>query len=453
MQAPASPPFRLARGLAAGPAALAPACCQPAAAAPAAPARRRTRLAELDAHFHCSVIGTCLGTAELRRLVPRLAGLERGHASDVEIHHEAVRLAMAGGAGAKALQKALDERHAAAVRRFAACKDSAALAVQWRAALASGDIPSAYWALMTHPDATVALRQEAFGEVHMLSHLVGAANRADIRRLVELEAENGRLRAKAERQQLRLQDLGTRHRAVLERLAEAQARAPREDVHTPASAGEIGPGSDLDALREACAGREALALLHDSRREAAERRAAEAEAAANAGRRELAALRAELRASRAETEALEHALLAASLPDGTDAGQATLASLQGRSVLYVGGRPGARQALKTLVETAGGRFHAHDGGIEDRKGLLDGAVARADLVVFPVDCIDHDSMSRLKRLCAQHGIPYRPLRSAGVASFIEATARSGELPAARPRLAGTPAPAGDPPALPARLMA
>jgi hypothetical protein len=42
-----------------------------AAMADGAPARR-ARLAELGAHFHCSVIGTCLGTGALRKLVRRL---------------------------------------------------------------------------------------------------------------------------------------------------------------------------------------------------------------------------------------------------------------------------------------------------------------------------------------------------------------------------------------------
>ena len=40
----------------------------------------------------------------------------------------------------------------------------------------------------------------------MLSHLVGAANRADIRRLRQLEAENAELQAKIERQQHQLRD-------------------------------------------------------------------------------------------------------------------------------------------------------------------------------------------------------------------------------------------------------
>ena len=62
--------------------------------------------------------------------------------------------------------------------------------------------PRAYWAALTHPNATQAIIREAFREVHMLSHLVGAANRADIRRLHQLEADNAELQARLDRQQL-----------------------------------------------------------------------------------------------------------------------------------------------------------------------------------------------------------------------------------------------------------
>jgi hypothetical protein len=52
--------------------------------------------------------------------------------------------------------------------------------------------PGRYWALLSHAAATETIVKKAFQDVHMLSHLVGAANRADIRRLRELEAETGR---------------------------------------------------------------------------------------------------------------------------------------------------------------------------------------------------------------------------------------------------------------------
>jgi hypothetical protein len=75
----------------------------------------------------------------------------------------------------------------------------------WDDALRSGDIPGAYWALLTHPATTDELMKGAFGDVHMLSHLVGAANRADIRRRRALEAENADLTLKVEKQQVQLE--------------------------------------------------------------------------------------------------------------------------------------------------------------------------------------------------------------------------------------------------------
>ena len=63
-----------------------------------------------------------------------------------------------------------------------------------------------------------------------------------------------------------------------------------------------------------------------------------------------------------------------------------------------------------------------DGGIEDRKGLLAEAIPRAQLVVFPVDCIDPDSATNIKQLCARAGEGFLPLSSASVASLAAALA-------------------------------
>jgi len=156
------------------------ACCEPGngklSLPPAVAAvARRARLADVDHYLHCSIIGTCLTTAELRKLVPRhVPALDRQASSDLDIHHAAVELATSGHAVAKDINKALDTRHALVIKRFKAADGEAALGVLWREALAHGDVPGAYWALMTHPARTLALRDQAFGDVHMLSHLVGA---------------------------------------------------------------------------------------------------------------------------------------------------------------------------------------------------------------------------------------------------------------------------------------
>jgi hypothetical protein len=121
------------------------------------------------------------------------------------------------------------------------------------------------------------------------------------------------------------------------------------------------------------------------------------------------------------------------LAQGEQAGsrRADLENLAGKRVVYVGGRPGSNAALRQLVESAGGDFIVHDGGIEDRKGMFAAALPRADIVVFPVDCIDHDSMNLLKRVCDRHQVDYHPVRTASVARFMELMARLGQT-ASRP---------------------
>ena len=64
-----------------------------------------------------------------------------------------------------------------------------------------------------------------------------------------------------------------------------------------------------------------------------------------------------------------------------------------------------------------GREMKHFVAVGLTAGLLASSVAWAGLVVFPVDCIDHDSATNLKRLCARQGVEFLPLRSASVASF------------------------------------
>ena len=388
---------------------LAGALARPGAEAPvAAPPARRAKLSELNPHFHCSVIGTCIGTGALRKLMRRLVP-GAAQDGDLAVHHDAVSLAMDGGAGAKALHKALDDQHAAVIRRFAAAADGAALGALWAEALKSGEVPGAYWALMTHPQAGDELRNRAFGDVHMLSHLVGAANRADIRRLVALEARNGELQEHCDRLQARLQESAAERDAQLAQLRAELAQARGAAARLP----ERAPEADAaDELRERLA-RQDLRLAQAGR-ESHAARAAHEDALGRLER--LSSANTELQQ---ELAALEAELARARAP-GDGAASPLERGLRGLRLLYVGGRPSTLAAIRALAEGAGAEWLHHDGGVEDRKGLLAAMLPRVHCVVFPVDCIDHDSMQQLKRLCARHELPFRPLRSASVASFVAA---------------------------------
>lgn len=391
-------------------------CCTPASAArPAEAPAKRSRLTDLDANVHCSIVGTCLPTAELRRLIPRYAPqLDRQHASDLQIHHTAVELSTGGGPVAKELNKALDTRHALTIKQFRAARDEQALKRLWQQALSGGNVPGAYWALMTHPASTFALRTLAFGDVHMLSHLVGAANRADLRRLGELEEECERLKEQNARQQERLYGMVTQHAAAVERLRLQATELAAQLEQAPASPGDL--LAEVARLRAALAERDQKLALRSARCTEAEQRLLleqERGAALHASAR---LAHEEAATAQRELGAVEHALMLA-VDDETDGG--TLPQLDGLCVVYVGGRPGTTAVLGKMVAAAGGELLLHDGGIEDRKGLLAALLPRADLVVFPVDFISHNAMQVAKQTCARHDIDCYPVRSASVASFVE----------------------------------
>ena len=76
-----------------------------------------------------------------------------------------------------------------------------------------------------------------------------------------------------------------------------------------------------------------------------------------------------------------------------------------------------------LSEECGAAFLHHDGGVDDRSGLLASQVAQADRVYFPVDCVSHNAVAVIKRMARQLGKPYVALRSSGLTSFASALRR------------------------------
>jgi hypothetical protein len=418
------PALAQSRAPGAGHASMAAALSPPrdAAAKLAATSKRRTQIWDLHQSLHCSIIGTCLSSGELRRLLVRLTVEGAETADDHDLHVLGVLLAGRSKAGAKHLQKTLDRRHQPFLNQFARAKDAAALSALWEDALGRGDIPGAYWALLTHPAATDAMVKDAFGKVHMLSHLVGAANRADIRRLRLLEDDNAALAAKLERQQRQLQDGFLSRDESIRRLNGMLARAASQE----AIVASFETADDSKALKDALAELGKRLAQETSRRERLEQRLAGVSDTLSTAERARSRAECELATLQQELTALESRLGAALQPaddaaDGLD--------LHGLTVLYVGGRANQAPQLKGLVESTKGRFLYHDGGIEHSATLLPGLVSRADIAVFPVDCVSHDAVGAVKRVCGQLGKRYLPLRTSSLTCLLAGLAGIEPAPA------------------------
>src|SRR5262249_53404156 len=96
-----------------------------------APSKQRTRIWDLHHSLYCSIIGTCLTTAELRAILLRLGAQGAQGADDHGIHQLGVTLVGGAREGAKHLQKALDRRHKLALNQGAKAKDTAAVGAFW----------------------------------------------------------------------------------------------------------------------------------------------------------------------------------------------------------------------------------------------------------------------------------------------------------------------------------
>jgi len=382
----------------------------------------RYRIWDLHTSLHCSIIGTCLTQGELRRLLRRLKVEGADTTGDHDLHMLGVLLASRPKGGAKLLQKMLDHRHRLAINRFAKAKDEVEVAALWDAAMNGGDIPGAYWALLTHPLSSNQLTRRVFGDVHKLSHLVGATNRADIRQLRQLQEQNAKLTEQLDAMQRRLRDDVCERDHTIQRLNELIAQKTAEEKRLTARANDA--GNFLDVIGE---------LERRLDEEIARRQSAEASlnlvsAAYEDAVSSCRQAEAERDALRSENASIETQLDSVLQP--TDEQSFDSLDLLGTTVLYVGGRAKQVPQLRALIERIGGHFLHHDGGMEDNTALLPGLLSRADVVAFPVDCVSHNAVAMVKRLCDQAAKRYLPLRTSSLSSLLAALSTLGQLPLA-----------------------
>ncbi|MDO8437778.1 MAG: DUF2325 domain-containing protein [Nitrosomonadaceae bacterium] len=101
--------------------------------------------------------------------------------------------------------------------------------------------------------------------------------------------------------------------------------------------------------------------------------------------------------------------------------------LAGRCVLCVGGRAALYPDYHHIVETAGGSlliYRSDQQGDADRLPTL---LARADALVCPVDCINHEAYFAVKHYCKHSGKPCALLERSDLPTFrkgVEALAAS-----------------------------
>lgn len=391
---------------------------------------RHRKLWELAEEFHCPVIGTCLSHSDLQAIL-RKVGMKQPGRDAFRLHLDAVSAAASRNPGSEEMHKRLNEKHARCLLRFHQVKTDEQVRALWKEHLERGDIAGALWATLTHRAASSATCQEVYGDVHMLSHRVGAGQAAEMRQADELTRRLEAEQERAARDSARHQQEQARHALRIRHLESAllaarQRAAEAETLHQRVEALENG-------MAMVAMGRRLMALTDEvtSLRETV-RRSAERDERISGLEHDNAELRHERDELRAQCDALEklwpaEGAVETASPSGRPA-ECTGCSgrLTGHCVLCVGGRTPLLPQYRQLAHRLGIRLIHHDGGREQALSRLPDLLAASDAVICPTDCVGHMAYHQMKRHCKQAGKPCVLVKTSGLASFAAGLARLAE---------------------------
>jgi hypothetical protein len=374
--------------------------CEQCEAEPAVlskPVKSRRKLWEIPSHLHCSVIGTCLSMDDLRKLTRKGGMRISGDATDYCVHSYFVREAGSDSKLTRLLHKMLDDKHAVDIRRFSAvAADATAIEALWEKALENGRVAGAYWAVLSLRCAPSELVTSVYGQVHMLSHVLGGYNRNAIQRLAAAEKQVTDL--------TRQRDAALSAKLELERAKEKRICDLEVELCRLRASGNGKVNGTVTT-----ADPRAMVTLKARLSRAEQRIRAERE------RRRVAEARLE-RLELLDTQgSADQAIAAVETP--APSRQPTV-DVAGQCVLYVGGRQALMPHIRSAIERRQGRLLHHDGGLEQAPKMLETLVIQADMVFCPLDCVSHSACLRVKRLCQRLDKPFLPLRSSGASSLV-----------------------------------
>lgn len=381
---------------------------------------RRLKLWELDHKCHCPLVGVCFDLTEIRKHVARLIRLPH-NSTDFEIHVIAVRECEKRTPLSALLQKELDRRYNLDIQQAKQAKTIEQLLRHWRVAVEHGAIAGALWAICTHPQCTEQLRHTLYGEVHMLQHQVGAHQRAEQRMVRLLREENLRLGQEIAELQERVHHYKEERDREHQELKSQLYTATLEKRGLERQLADAQADLALLRLDKPSIDSNEIAMLVERRQQSDDKVIALAE--------ELAKLREELQELRNDRTLLEDTLAkalgeSAQQPacttdcDNCNLSNSDCLALNGYRVLCVGGLNQITPQYRQIVEKLGGEFVHHDGGVEEKIGRLESAIAWADAVICQTGFVSHNAYWRVKDVCKKTNKPCTYVKKPSLTGFI-----------------------------------
>jgi hypothetical protein len=353
--------------------------------------------------------------------------------SDFRLHGSLVDIAGGRSKASRTLNTMLDRKYRRQINRYAKIKDDLTIMALWEEDKRTGNVPGAYWAIMTHPHASEDIQGEIYGQVHMMGHDTHGDYHRDNQLLEQLkdkvtilEDVIGHERLTSLRKEKEYQ----KEIAELQIIEQDYVTVKAENIRlrakldeTLAEAGDPhGFRVQIDELRQHNASLYGRIDELTSELEDREDQLVVARKTVDNLESIQEHLKAENNELRQEVVSIETALLfglqtTCSQCEDQDTDRCPGPDLCGKTVLYVGGRQNLVPRYKQLIEKHGGKFLHHDGGIEVARANLPKLLTTADAVVCPVDCVSHDACNCVKKMCKRYQKPFVMMRSSGLTSL------------------------------------
>ncbi len=376
-----------------------------------------------DYSYQCSLVGTCLTLKELRT-IGRKAKMKIPHnLSDFDLHGLFVGAAKDTASYThRQLQKFLDKKFKLSVQQFSKVDTEEELRQLWTEAVESADITGAYYALTTHTALSEKLLDDVFGDVHMLSHISGAAMRIDMQDHAILKQRIKKLGAETLSHEKIIRDKNQIIRNLEQHLLQSQQAENNIQMLFDKQSAANDPTRVIDLEEQVdklsknlqASQKQSLFFADEVKQHKADTQEVKSS-------NEL--LAKQLYTADQERDHLETTLASFLQPSCADSctsdqkQECESMDLCGRCILYVGGRSKQCRHFRSLVERYNGRFIHHDGGLEDSSQRLNTILSQADTVMLPLNCISHDAMHKVKQHCKNTTKPLVMIPKSSLSAF------------------------------------
>ena len=383
----------------------------------------RKKIWEIPDQFHCSILGCCLLTEQVRIILKKNNYTGWSADSDYKIHGKVISAAAAENKISILLNQSLDRTASREIKELQSVSESFKLIEKWLDVKNGSKCTRYYWAIMSHPLLDNVLMKVLFGDFHILTHTA-------LNRLCNSEKENKDLVKK----NIRLKEKIETYKKELEmsknscissesssiEVYEKQIKAYEMEINKyDHKTGQL--ENDLQ---------EKLFIIkkYEDEIKKINRRIEDLEMNEMLREEKMLFLKDELQQFTSGTsfdDKLSQDDECACFDDDKCKYKKEIdliscsVNLENKTVLLVGGRKKIKEYCREIVETGRGIFIHHDGGLEDSKKKLSSTAHKADIVICALDCISHSACKSMKRMCKKENKNILYLKNTAVNTLSE----------------------------------